>query len=85
MMEEDFEIDSFCHVGGILRFKTDDVCSINSPATFARVVSQVLGGTDLRYKHVEAYVDDVLVHTPKWGLHIEVLDSLFTGLSVECG
>ena len=46
---------------------------INSSATFVRAMRKLLQGLD----NVEMYIDDIIVHTFDWNMHICVLDCPF--------
>ena len=69
---------TFITMRGMYRFTRMPFGLVNSPATFARVMAQVMAETGLRYHGVEVYVDDVLVHTATWGEHISHLRKIFT-------
>uniref|UniRef100_A0A1A8I1B8 Gypsy retrotransposon integrase-like protein 1 n=1 Tax=Nothobranchius kuhntae TaxID=321403 RepID=A0A1A8I1B8_NOTKU len=48
----------------------------NAPATFQRLVNQVLSDIP----HCSAYLDDIVVYTNSWDLHIQILERVFDRL-----
>ena len=45
---------------------------INAPASFSRVMRTVLRGM----KHVNNFIDDILIRTETWDKHLEVLEEV---------
>ena len=78
MEEGSRDATTFITMRGMYRFTRMPFGLVNSPATFARVMSQVMAETGLRYHGVEVYVDDVLVHNAAWKEHISHLRKVFT-------
>ena len=78
MEEGSRDATTFITMRGMYRFTRMPFGLVNSPATFARVMSQVMADTGLRYHGVEVYVDDVLIHNAAWKEHISHLRKVFT-------
>jgi hypothetical protein len=49
---------------------------VNSGATFVRMMRKLLMGMD----HVHSYIDDILIHTPTWEQHVQVVTDLLARL-----
>lgn len=59
--------DSFCQYT-VMAFGTR-----NAPATFQQLVNKVLEGVPA----CEAYLDDLVIHSSSWSLHLEQLEEVF--------
>ena len=49
----------------------------NSPATFQRLINNVIAGLD----RCEAYIDDVIIYSDTWEVHLRIIRSFFERLS----
>ena len=49
----------------------------NAPARFQRLINQIINGLD----GVEAYLDDLIVHSNSWEEHLRILQELFARLA----
>ena len=61
---------------GLYQFNVMPFGLVNAPATFSRVMRTLLNGLD----HVDNYIDDILVHTQSWEVHIAILTELMQRL-----
>ncbi|XP_072166473.1 uncharacterized protein [Diadema setosum] len=61
---------------GLYQFRTMPFGLINAPASFSRIMRQLLRGMEC----VHNFIDDILVHTTTWEKHLEVLRELFKRL-----
>lgn len=69
-------LTAFVTPNGLYQFKTMPFGLVNAPATFSRVMRNLLRGMDC----VHNFIDDILVHTVSWEKHLEVLRELFKRL-----
>ena len=69
-------LTAFVTPNGLYQFKTMPFGLINAPASFSRVMRNLLRGMDC----VHNFIDDILVHTTSWEKHLEVLRELFKRL-----
>ena len=75
--QEDRQKTAFSVPGGHhFQFKRMPFGLVNSAATFNRMMRKVMGGM----AHVDCFVDDVLIHTPDWEMHLQVLDEVLARL-----
>ena len=76
--EESRDITSFIVPGrGLFRFRTMSFGLTNSPATFQRLADSVF--MDL-YPHIVVFLDDILVCTPDFKTHCDLLQEVFRRL-----
>ena len=73
VVEEDIHKTAFVTPDGTYEFLKMPFGMMNSGATFVRAMRKMLSGMDC----VENFIDDILVHTPTFERHIEVLRELF--------
>jgi len=73
---ESREITAFTSPAGLYQFRVLPFGLSNSPAVFNRVMRQVLQGI----RGVEAFIDDILVHSSTFEEHLEVLEEVFQRL-----
>ena len=66
MRLQDRDLTSFLTPDGLYRFKVMPFGMSNSPATFNRLMRQVLRGL----KHTVCFLDDILIHTQSFEDHI---------------
>lgn len=71
------EITAFCTPFGLYQYKVMPFGLKNAPATFQRMVNQIVMDLD----GCEAYVDDLIVYSQTWEQHISQLRQLFQKLS----
>lgn len=64
---------------GLFQFKVLPFGLSNSPATFQRLIDKVIG-SDLE-KYCLVYLDDIIIVTDNFDLHLQVLDEVFKRLS----
>ena len=69
-------LTAFVTPNGLYQFKTMPFGLINAPASFSRVMRNLLRGMDC----VHNFIDDILVHTTSWEKHLEILRELFKRL-----
>jgi RNase H-like domain found in reverse transcriptase/Reverse transcriptase (RNA-dependent DNA polymerase)/Integrase zinc binding domain/Integrase core domain len=67
---------SFTTHRGMFQFKTMPFGLVNAPATFSRIMRQVLHAAE----NLDNYLDDVLAHTGEWNEQLRALRDLFTRL-----
>ena len=73
------ELTAFRTPDGLFQYKRMPMGLKTAPAVFCRFIDRVLG--PMKWDHVLTYIDDLLVHTPTFEKHIEVLSDLFARLS----
>lgn len=66
-----------CH-RGLFEFNVMPFGLTNAPATFQRVMNNMLG--DFRHKGVLVYLDDILIHSEKYAESMELLDTVLARL-----
>ena len=71
------EISAFCTPFGLYQYKVMPFGLKNAPATFQRMVNQIVADIE----GCEAYVDDLIVYSQTWEQHMEQLHQLFKKLS----
>ena len=69
-------LTAFVTHNGLYQFRTMPFGLINAPATFSRVMRNLLRDFD----GVHNFIDDILVHTETWEKHLEVLQELLSRL-----
>lgn len=67
---------SFTTHRGMFQFNTMPFGLVNAPATFSRIMRQVLHAAE----NLDNYLDDVLAHTSDWNKQLRALRELFTRL-----
>jgi len=73
---ESREVTAFTSPAGLYQFRVLPFGLSNSPAVFNRVMRQVLQGV----KGVEAFIDDILVHSSTFEEHLKILEEVFQRL-----
>ena len=71
------EISAFVTPDGLFQYKVMPFGMKNSPATFQRLINQVISGLT----GCDAYIDDVIVYSATWSEHVEIMCKLFEKLS----
>ena len=71
------EISAFVTDDGLFQFKVMPFEMQNSPATFQRLINQVISGLT----GCDAYIDDVIVYSETWSEHVKIMYKLFEKLS----
>ena len=71
------EVSAFCTPFGLYQYKVMPFGMKNAPATFQRMVNQIVADTE----GCEAYVDDLIIYSDTWEQHMEQLRHLFEKLS----
>ena len=71
------EISAFVTPDGLFQYKVMPFGMKNSPATFQRLINQVISGLT----GCDAYIDDVIVYSETWSEHVEIMYKLFEKLS----
>ena len=71
------EISVFVTPDGLFQYKVMPFGMKNSPATFQRLINQVISGLT----GCDAYIDDVIVYSETWSEHVEIMCKLFEKLS----
>ena len=71
------EISAFVTPDGLFQYKVIPFGMKNSPATFQRLINQVISGLI----GCDAYIDDVIVYSETWSEHVEIMCKLFEKLS----
>ncbi|XP_071501873.1 uncharacterized protein [Diadema antillarum] len=69
-------LTAFVTPNGLYQFRTMPFGLINAPASFSRIMRQLLRGMEC----VHNFIDDILVHTTTWEKHLKVLRELFKRL-----
>ena len=69
MSHEDCARAAFITRDGLFEFTRMVMGLVNSPATFQRFMQHVLG--PMMWKTAIVYIDDVVVFSPNWELHLE--------------
>ena len=70
------EISAFVTPDGLYQYKVMPFGMKNSPATFQRLVNQVITGIP----GCSAYIDDVVVYSDTWEEHLRIMNMLFHSL-----
>ena len=71
------EISAFVTPDGLFQYKVMPFGMKNSPATFQRLINEVIAGLD----DCEAYIDDVIIHSHTWEEHVKIIKGFFDRLS----
>ena len=71
------EISAFVTPDGLFQYKVMPFGMKNSPATFQRLINQVISGLT----GCDAYTDDVIVYSETWSEHVEIMCKLFEKLN----
>ena len=78
LTEEAKKKSAFCIPGGLYQFRVMSFGLCNAPATFERLMEQVLAG--LSWKTCLLYLDDIIVYSKTFREHTERLQEIFTRL-----
>ena len=78
MKDEDAAKTAFITPDGLYEFTAMPFGLCNAPATFQRLMDQVLG--NLRYEYALVYLDDVMVHSKTFDEHLVHLEAVLTCL-----
>jgi len=73
------ELTAFRTPDGLFHYKRIPMGLKTASAVFCRFIDKVLG--PMKWDHVLTYIDDILVHTPTFEQHLDVLTRLFGRLS----
>ena len=79
MKDEDAAKTAFLTPDGLYEFTAMPFGLCNAPATFQRLMDQVLG--NMRYEFALVYLDDVMVHSKTFEEHVEHLDAVLECLT----
>ena len=71
------EISAFVTPDGLFQYKVMPFGMKNSPATFQRLINQVISGLP----GCGAYIDDVIIYSETWEEHLDIMRKLFERLS----
>ena len=71
------EISAFVTPDGLYQRKTMPFGMKNAPATFQRMMNQVIAAV----KNCVVYIDDILVYSDSWEDHLKHMSALFDKLS----
>ena len=71
------ELSAFVTPDGLFQYKVMPFGMKNAPATFQRLINNVISGID----GCEAYIDDVLIYSDTWEEHLQILRTFFDRLS----
>lgn len=80
MHADDIHKTAFSTQDGLYEFVVMPFGLTNAPATFQRVMNQVLG--ELLWKGVVVYLDDIIIHSRTWEAHLGLLRNVLARLSV---
>ena len=78
LADRDAAKTAFMTADGLYEFTAMPFGLCNAPATFQRLMDQVLG--QLRYEYALVYLDDVMVHSKTFDEHLEHLESVLSCL-----
>ena len=78
MSDEDAAKTAFMTPDGLYEFTAMPFGLCNAPATFQRLMDQVLG--DLRYEYALVYLDDVMIHSATFEDHLVHIESVLSCL-----
>ena len=76
--EKDQPKTAFCTTEGMFEFKVMPFGLCNAPATFQRLMNQVLAG--LQWSHCLVYLDDVIILSKTFSEHLASLNQVFACL-----
>ena len=71
------EVSAFATPNGLYQYKVMPFGMKNSPATFQRLVNNVICGLD----GCDAYIDDVIIYSDSWSDHLQRIRKFFDRLS----
>ncbi|CAB4005229.1 Retrovirus-related Pol poly from transposon, partial [Paramuricea clavata] len=71
------EVSAFVTPRGLYQYKVMPFGMRNSPATFQRLINQIISQID----GCEGYIDDVIIYSDTWEEHLEILRKFFKRLS----
>ena len=71
------EISAFVTPDGLFQYKVAPFGMKNSPATFQRLINNVIAGLD----GCEAYIDDIIIYSETWEDHLRIMRSFFERLT----
>ena len=71
------ELSAFVTPDGLFQYKVMPFGMKNAPATFQRLINNVISGID----GCEAYIDDVFIYSDTWEEHLAILRTFFERLS----
>ena len=71
------EVSAFATPNGLYEYKVMPFGISNSPATFQRLVNNVICGSD----GCDAYIDDVIIYSDSWCGHLQRIRKFFNRLS----
>jgi len=71
------EVSAFVVPSGLYQYKVMPFGMKNSPATFQRMMNQVIAGIN----DCEVYIDDIVIYSVDWQVHIDTIAKLFDRLS----
>ena len=71
------EVSAFATPNGLYQYKVMPFGMKNSPATFQRLVNNVICGLD----GCDAYIDDVIIYSDSWSDHLQRIRNFFDRLS----
>ena len=71
------EVSAFATPNGLYQYKVMPFGMKNSPATFQRLVNNVICGID----GCDAYIDDVIIYSDSWSDHLQRIRKFFDRLS----
>ena len=70
------ELTAFVTSDGLFQFKTMPFGLVNAPASFSRIMRDLLRGVD----NVDNFIDDILIHTATFEEHLVTLREVFERL-----
>ena len=71
------EILAFVTPSGLYQYKVMPFGMKNSPATFQRLINNIIAGLD----GCDAYIDDLIIASESWEEHMRIIRELFERLS----
>jgi len=71
------EISAFVTPDGLFQYKVAAFGMKNSPATFQRLINDVIAGLD----GCEAYIDDIVIYSDTWEDHLRIIRTFFERLT----
>jgi hypothetical protein len=78
---ESKELTAFRTPDGLFAYRRIPMGLKTASAVFCRFIDSVIG--DLKWNHVLAYIDDLLIATPTFENHVKVLDQLVGKLNAS--
>ncbi len=67
---------AFIAPNGLYQFKMMPFGLVNAPATFSRIMRSLTNGLN----NIDNYIDDILVHSQSWEVHVKTLSALLLRL-----